>query len=88
MAKDKSKKPSGGETIEGAAEEVRKKKKTSPFEFVQQVRAEGQKVTWTSRNETMISTVMVLIMVAIMAAFFFAVDSLLRVLVSTILSVG
>lgn len=63
--------------IEGKADEP-KKKKTNPLEFFQQVRNEGSKVTWTSRNETMVSTIMVLIMVAIMAVFFFAVDQGLR----------
>lgn len=87
MAKDK--KSSSTPTIEGEAEEVKKtKKKTSPLEFFQQVRAEGQKVTWTSRNETLISTVMVLIMVAIMSVFFLAVDWVLRGLVSVVLSLG
>lgn len=86
MAKDKN--PTGAATIEGAAEEVKaKKKRTSPIEFVQQAIAEGRKVTWTSRNETMISTIMVLIMVAIMAVFFFAVDWLIRIIVQNILSI-
>lgn len=75
----KSKKPASGQTIEGkASEQPKKKKKTNPMEFIQQVRAEGSKVTWTSRNETMVSTIMVLIMVAIMAIFFFLVDQVLR----------
>lgn len=74
----KNKKPGGAPVIEGKAGEVKKKKKTSPLEFFQQVRNEGTKVTWTSRNETMVSTIMVLIMVVIMAIFFFAVDQGLR----------
>ncbi len=75
----KKKKPSGdAPVIEGKAAEGSKKKKTSPFDFVQQVRNEASKVTWTSRNETMVSTIMVLIMVAIMAVFFFLVDQGLR----------
>lgn len=65
-------------TIDAAADEVRPKKKTSPFEFLQQVRQEGQKVTWTSVQETHVSTIMVLVMVVIMAIFFFAVDWVLR----------
>jgi len=77
MAK-KKKKPGGAPVIEGKAAEVKKKKKTYPLEFLQQVRNEASKVTWTSRNETMVSTIMVLIMVAIMAVFFFAVDQTLR----------
>lgn len=83
MAKPKKPAP----TIEGAAEEVKKKKKpTSPMDFARQVMAEGRKVTWTTRNETVISTIMVLIMVAIMSAFFLAVDWLLRAGVTTLLN--
>ena len=38
--------------------------KTNPVEFLQQVREEARKITWPSRKETMITTVMVMIMVA------------------------
>lgn len=48
--------------------------KTNPFTFMQQVRAETAKVTWPSRRETMISTIMVLIMVAFASVFFFLAD--------------
>ena len=51
--------------------------KTNPFTFLQQVRAETAKVTWPTRRETMITTLMVFVMVIIAAAFFFAVDQLL-----------
>jgi len=65
--------------IEGRAEETgRKQQGTNPFDFIQQVRAEGSKITWTSRNETLISTIMVLIMVLVMVVFFFVVDQSLR----------
>ncbi|MBI1366411.1 MAG: preprotein translocase subunit SecE [Alphaproteobacteria bacterium] len=73
------KKPAGGGVIEGKSEEVKpKKKRTGLFEFIGQVRSEMRKVTWTGRNELVISTVMVLIMVALMAIFFFFVDWALR----------
>ena len=39
--------------------------KTNPFEFVQQVRQETSKVTWPTRRETVITTILVLIMVAL-----------------------
>ncbi len=93
MAKKKKTKSSGAsgapaQTIEGkASEQPKPKKKTSPFEFIQQVRSEGSKVTWTSRNETMVSTIMVLIMVAIMALFFFGVDQFLRWSVCSVLPI-
>ncbi|MEM7429313.1 MAG: preprotein translocase subunit SecE [Pseudomonadota bacterium] len=51
--------------------------KTNPFEFMQQVRAETNKVTWPSRKETMITTVMVLIMVALASVFFLIADQIL-----------
>jgi preprotein translocase subunit SecE len=52
--------------------------KTSPVEFVQQVREEGRKITWPSRKEVMISTVMVMIMVAMASVFFLVVDAILK----------
>jgi preprotein translocase subunit SecE len=70
--------PKKPETIEGAAEEVKKKKAVSPMEFLTQVRAEAEKVTWTSWKETQVSTVMVFIMVIVMAIFFLIVDQTLR----------
>ena len=65
-----------------------KKKSVGPVQFFRQVRAEMQKITWTSRGETMISTIMVLIMVAIMSVFFFSVDQLLRFVVPRILALN
>jgi len=52
--------------------------KTNPFEFIQEVREETAKVTWPSRRETIISTVMVLVMVAVASLFFLAVDAILH----------
>jgi preprotein translocase subunit SecE len=52
--------------------------KTNPFEFMQQVREEARKVTWPSRRETLISTAMVLVMVALASAFFLVVDAIIK----------
>ncbi len=51
--------------------------KSNPFEFLQQVRAETNKVTWPSRKETMVTTVMVLIMVTFASIFFLIADQIL-----------
>lgn len=80
-------KPPAAETIDGKVDEPKKKKSTSPFEFARQVRSELSKVTWTSRNETLISTIMVLIMVVIMAIFFLGVDAVLRFGVCSVLPI-
>ena len=62
--------------------------KTSPFEFVQQVRREMSRVTWPSRKETTITTVMVFIFVFLAAIFFFFVDQALSRVIQLILGIG
>ncbi|MAI49970.1 MAG: preprotein translocase subunit SecE [Rhodospirillaceae bacterium] len=62
--------------------------KTNPGEFVQQVRREMAKVTWPSRRETMVTTIMVFIFVAISSIFFLLVDQVLSVGVKAILGLG
>jgi preprotein translocase subunit SecE len=62
--------------------------KTSPAQFIQQVRQETAKVTWPTRKETMVSTVMVMVMVIFAALFFFLVDQLLSFGVRQILGLG
>ena len=62
--------------------------KVNPAQFVQQVRQEAAKVTWPSRKETSISTVMVFVFVFISALFFMLVDWLLQMGVRGILGLG
>ena len=62
--------------------------KTSPAEFIQQVRQEASKVTWPTRKETAISTGMVFLMVILAALFFFLVDWLLAMGVQLIFGLG
>ena len=59
--------------------------KISPFKFMQEVRAETQKVTWPTRRETAITTVMVFIMVLVASLFFLAADQVIRLLITTVL---
>ncbi|WP_172448440.1 preprotein translocase subunit SecE [Caulobacter mirabilis] len=61
------------------------KKPFNPIQFAQEVRAEGRKITWTSRKETWITSVMVFIMVVIAALFFFGVDTFLSFVVGQLL---
>jgi len=61
---------------------------TNPFEFIQQVRAEGAKVVWPTRRETMITTGLVLLLVVFASLFFTVVDEVLRVVVGLALGVG
>jgi preprotein translocase subunit SecE len=61
---------------------------TNPFTFLQQVRSETAKVTWPSRRETLISTVMVVIFAIIAMIFFFAADQLMALGIDLILGLG
>ncbi|ODR98602.1 preprotein translocase subunit SecE [Methyloceanibacter methanicus] len=61
--------------------------RTNPFEFLQQVRTEVSKVTWPSRRETIITTIMVVVMSIIAALFFLGVDWVLGTVVQLILGI-
>ncbi|MEJ8561635.1 preprotein translocase subunit SecE [Yoonia sp. GPGPB17] len=50
----------------------------NPMKFIQEVRAEVSKVVWPTRREVLMTTVMVFIMAALTAVFFFLVDLLIR----------
>ncbi|MCF1708010.1 preprotein translocase subunit SecE [Tabrizicola sp. J26] len=52
--------------------------KANPVQFIQQVRSEVAKIVWPSRREVTLTTIMVFIMAALTATFFFLVDSLIR----------
>ncbi len=62
--------------------------KTNPFQFMQQVRSEARKVTWPSRRETAITTVMVFLLVTFASLFFFVADQLFALGVEVLLGIG
>lgn len=51
---------------------------TNPVQFVQQTRAEIAKISWPTRREVLLTTVMVFLLAMLAAAFFFTVDLLIR----------
>ncbi|WP_238258584.1 preprotein translocase subunit SecE, partial [Methylorubrum podarium] len=63
-------------------------KRVGPAEFLGQVRDEARKVTWPTRKETTVTTMMVFIMVVVASLFFVAVDQVLRFGVGLILGIG
>jgi preprotein translocase subunit SecE len=60
----------------------------NPITFFRQVRQEVTKVTWPSRKETTISTLMVLVMVVLASIFFLLVDQFFGWAVRTIFNLG
>ncbi|MGB3689375.1 MAG: preprotein translocase subunit SecE [Jannaschia helgolandensis] len=51
---------------------------TNPLQFIQQTRAEVSKISWPSRREVILTTVMVFILAVLAATFFFLVDLVIR----------
>ena len=64
----------------GRARADEPKKRVPMGQFAKEVRAEARKITWPSRRETWITSVMVFIMVVLSAAFFALVDGTLSFL--------
>lgn len=60
----------------------------SPFKFLQEVREETNKVTWPTRKETMITTAMVFVMVAVASVFFLVADQVIRLAVTFVLGLA
>ena len=61
--------------------------KVSPFKFFQEVRSETQKVTWPTRRETMVTTIMVFVMATLAGIFFFVADQIIRYVVTLVLGI-
>ena len=59
--------------------------RTSPGEFLRQVRAETAKVVWPTRKETVTTAIMVVIMTTLLGLFFFATDSAFSAIVKALL---
>ena len=60
----------------------------NPFKYVQQVRNEVSKIVWPTRKETMTTTVMVFIMSALVALFFFIIDTITSNILDIILKLS
>ena len=59
--------------------------KTSPGEFIRQVRAETAKVHWPTRKETVATAIMVMLLTMLLAFFFFGVDAFFSTMVRFLL---
>jgi preprotein translocase subunit SecE len=60
--------------------------KVNPGEFIRQVRAETARVVWPTSRETVMTTVMVMIMTTVLGVFFFGLDSFFSWIVKSLLS--
>lgn len=71
-----------------AKADAQPKNKTNPIKFIKEVKAEGKKVVWPSRQETTVSMIAVFIMVFIMSVFLYFSDQLIAYVVRLIMGFG
>ena len=62
--------------------------KVNPGEFMNQVKAETNKVVWPTWPETVRTAILVLIMTTILGMFFLGVDSIFNAIVAWLLSLA
>ena len=63
-------------------------KKTSPALFVRQVRQELQKVTWPTRRDTFISSLIVILLIFLFSLFFLLTDQVWSFSIKKIIEIG
>ena len=64
------------------------KKKTTPAQFVRQVRQEMQKVTWPERKDTFISAAIVILLIFVFSLFFLLTDQIWSFVIKKIIQIG
>ena len=64
------------------------RKKTSPAQFVRQVRQEISKVTWPERRDTLISSAVLILLIILFSLFFLLTDQVLSFSIKKIISFG
>ena len=60
----------------------------NPFKFVQGVKQEAYKVTWPTRKEVMLGSLMVFALATIAAVFFLLLDQIYKFLLDVILTIS
>ena len=60
----------------------------NPLKFVQSVKQEAFKVTWPTRRDVLVGSLMVFVLAAIAAIFFLLLDQIYRFLLDIILTIN
>jgi len=60
----------------------------NPFKFIQSVKQEAFRVTWPTRKDVMVGTLMVFALATIAAVFFLLLDQIYRFLLDIILTIN
>ena len=60
----------------------------NPFKFIQSVKQEAYKVTWPTRKDVTLGTVMVFVLATLAAVFFLLLDQIYKFLLDVILTIN
>ena len=60
----------------------------NPLKFLQSVKQEAHKVTWTTRKDVLVGSVMVFVLASIAAIFFLLLDQIYKYLLDLILAIN
>ena len=60
----------------------------NPFRFIQSVKQEAFKVTWPTRKDVLVGSLMVFALATIAAIFFLLLDQIYRVLLDIVLNIN
>ena len=60
----------------------------NPLKFIQSVKQEAFKVTWPSKKDVMVGSVMVFVLATIAALFFLLLDQIYRFLLDILLTIN
>tara|TARA_Y100000590_G_scaffold389959_1_gene465393 strand:+ start:47 stop:238 length:192 start_codon:yes stop_codon:yes gene_type:complete len=60
----------------------------NPLKFIQEVKQEAFKVTWPTRKDVMLGSLMVFVLATIAAIFFLLLDQIYRFLLDIILTIN
>ena len=60
----------------------------NPFKFIQSVKQEAFKVSWPTRKDVLLGTLMVFLLASIAAVFFLLLDQIYRFLLDIILTIN
>ena len=88
MVERRSPKPEVGGSIPSAPAKMKNIKMINPLKFIQGVKQEANKVTWPTRKDVMIGSLMVFALATIASIFFLLLDQIYKVLLDIILTIN
>ena len=88
MVERRSPKPEVGGSIPSAPAKLGNGKMFNPLKFIQSVKQEAFKVTWPTKKEVLIGSLMVFVLASLAAIFFLLLDQIYRFLLALILTIN